>query len=228
MSDPGKLDVLWAIPTRGQIRHEWHIAANTVYNPMNCSVQQRWISNNTVQDARNLAVQAMYELDAEYLWFLDDDVVAPPPTLANMMGLLEKNPEFSVCSAIVPTKSHDPEPCIYRGRPGAFWHWTAGEHFEIDQCGMGCALIRKDAFDKLAEPWFTWEKSFDMGGYHVTGEDIGFCERLRKVNCRLMADGGTICGHIAEDGELFVFPADIPPFKRGAKWIKSVKSAVPA
>jgi GT2 family glycosyltransferase len=171
----------------------------------------------------------MYDLDAEYLWFLDDDVVAPPTALCRMAMLLEKHPEFSLVSAIVPSKAEDPEPHVYRGhRPGAYWHWTAGETFEIDQCGMACCLIRKDAFNQIPEPWFSWEKHTDTGGFHEVGEDIGFCERLRKTGGRLLADGGTICGHLDEKGTLFTFSGTEPPFKRGEEWVKSRKKPVPA
>ena len=70
---------------------------------------------------------------------------------------------------------------------------------EVDAIGFGCVLMKAAAFNKLPDPkrkpWF-W---FDMvnGGNHV-GEDVYFCDLLRKSGVKIYVDHDLSkeCSHI--------------------------------
>jgi glycosyltransferase involved in cell wall biosynthesis len=218
------VDVVIAVPTRGTVRAEWAAMLTSLAMPINTTHQLRIIPGRSVEEARNVAVVAAREVNARYLFFLDDDVLVPNQALRRMIYKMENEPEWDLLTGIVPVKTDPPEPCVFRGhRPGAFWGWTFNEFFEIDACGMAACLIRMEAFDKVEEPWFKWERDHDGSDIHEEGEDIGFCNRLREAGGRLLADGGLLCGHMNDEGRVFSIDIDTAPFRRNPDALKQFK-----
>ena len=216
MEKPG-VDVLLAIPTRGTVRTEWAAMLATISTPMNLKFMLRIIPDQTVVEARNTAVMIAKEHKAKYLFFLDDDVLMPNQGLRRAVHKLENEPEFDVVTGIVPVKRDPPEPAIFKYDEGVgpYWGWTFNEYFEIDACGMACCVIRMSAFDKVGEPWFTWEYDNKKDSVGEVGEDIGFCHALRNKGGRILADGGLLCAHQDPDGKTWMLNNDTAPFKRG-------------
>lgn len=183
--------------------------------PINMTQMLQVIPGRTVEEARNVAAQKAVELGAHYLFFLDDDVMVPNQALRRMIHKMENEEQWDLLTGIVPVKTIPPEPAIFRGhRPGPYWGWTFNEFFEIDACGMACCMIRVDALAKVEQPWFTWIREMDGQNINELGEDIGFCERLRKAGGRLLADGGLLCGHMDPDGKMWQLDIDSAPFHR--------------
>lgn len=208
-------DIVIAVPTRGTVRTEWAAMLSGLALPINMTSILQVIPGRSVSEARNVAVQKAREVNAHYLFFLDDDVLVPNQALRRMLHKMENETQWDLLSGIVPVKTVPPEPCVFRGhRPGPFWGWTFGEFFEIDSCGMACCLIRMSAFDKIEGEPFEWIREHD--GLHIRelGEDVGFCEKLHKAGGRLLADGGLLCGHMDPDGKVFMLDVDTAPFQR--------------
>ena len=59
---------------------------------------------------------------------------------------------------------------------------------ECDAVGFGCVMIRRDVFEKMAEPRF--ERDEDG-----TGEDFLFCLKAKEAGFPIYADLGCIVGH---------------------------------
>lgn len=211
---PESVGVVIAVPSRGTVRIEWAAALNSLALPINCSSILQIITGQKVEDARNTAVAAARRSNAEYLFFLDDDVLPPNQSLRRFIHLLENNPSWDLISGIVPVKSRPPEPAVFKnGRPGPYWGWKFNQTFEIDACGMACCLIRMSAFDKVPEPWFEWVRGYNGAHRFEEGEDVGFCRKLKEAGGTLYGDGGVLCGHMAEDGTTFMLPLDSAPFE---------------
>ena len=210
-----KADVVIAVPTRGSVRIEWAAMLAGLAPPINMSQILRVIPGRSVEEARNVAVDAARAVGAFYLFFIDDDVLIPNQGLRRMVHKLENEPEWDLVTGIVPVKSDPPEPAVFRGhRPGPYWGWTFDQPFEVDACGMACVLIRMSAFDRLEPPYFAWKREHDGVNTNELGEDLGFCARLQEAGGRLLADGGLLCGHITETGKVFMLDVDTAPFKR--------------
>jgi GT2 family glycosyltransferase len=210
-----RLDIAIGVPTRGTVRAEWAVQMMQLAFPVNTTRMVNLVPDQSVEDARNFCVKDALERDARYLLFIDDDVLVPMNALLRMVQIMEQEPQWSLVSAIVPTKTEPAEPCVFKGdRPGAFWDWSHGERFEIDSCGMACCLIRMEAVKKIPEPWFGWKQEFENGNRRTEeGEDIAFCNRLRLTGGRLLADGAVICAHIAEGGQLYELDTQAAPFR---------------
>ncbi len=219
MSTNGKpkdhFGLVLAIPTRGTMRMEWALALRDLAMPLNCSHVIRTVIGKDVVEARNIAMKDALDLDAEYLVFLDDDVLIPPQALHRMFYLMRHNPDWDLLTGIVTTKTIQPEPCIFRKDvSGAFWDWKFPDTFPIDACGMAFCMIRLSTVkEKMSEPWFKWPKGMDEDTYREEGEDIYFCRRLQEAGGTLMADGGVLCGHLTADGKVITISEDDPPIR---------------
>lgn len=213
-----------AVPSRGTVRIEFAASLVAQGMPSNFTRVLRVIPGLSVEEARNVAAREALEMDTEYLFFLDDDILAPNQTITRMVRILENEPEYDLVSAVYPLKSPEAEPAVYRDdRPGPYWGWTFNEVFEIDSCGMGACMIRTSALKKISEPWFAWVETADGKDSAEVGEDIYFCRKLKEAGGRLLADGGILCGHIDTDGTVYQMSADSAPIKRGRKALEKYK-----
>lgn len=215
-------DVLIGIPSRGNVRVEWTMMLMALEMPVNLTYATKIVSGTTVEDARNVLVKEAQDLEANYIFFLDDDVLVPNQTINRMVYVLENEREYDMLTAIVPIKSPSGEPCIFKeGYSSSYWDWTFNERFEVDSCGMAACMVRMDAFKKVAEPYFEWIKEQKGPGHtYEVGEDVGFCKKLTGAGGKILADGGILCGHIDSGGRVFTIPPDCGPLKRGAESLK--------
>jgi hypothetical protein len=131
-------------------------------------------------EARNLCVNAALEARAEWLLFLDSDMVLPADTLAKLMAH-----EREVVGGTYPR----------RGWPLAFIGSRAdGVPFSLDDKGLveagrmptGCLLIKTSVFEKLKAPFFRCSYHEEAG--KVLGEDFWFSDRVRSLGHQIWCD----------------------------------------
>lgn len=207
--------VMIAVPTKDRvIRMEWATSLYQLAPAMACTRVLRIFPDMPVDQARNTAVLEARKLDANYVFFLDDDVLIPPNTLRRFVQQMQLNPDWDLITGIVPIKNPDRDICVFRNNePGSFWRWDFPDTFEIDFCGMACCMIRTSAFEKVEEPWFEWLREFEGGHHFEEGEDVNFTRKLKQVGGTLQADGAVLCGHIDLDGTIYQVAADAPCFR---------------
>ncbi len=164
-----------------------------------------------------LAMQAL-EAGAEYLFFLDDDVIGPlnedgtdamglihllelaewlkssknePPFVSGLYWAKKNQKEKSLAAwkRIEQRVGNEAWAPLERFYP-AITLDQAGRFVEVDAVGMGFALIHTDLFRKLPQPWFEWK----LGG---VSEDFYFCELVYdKLGISPVVDMHMICSHI--------------------------------
>lgn len=164
-----------------------------------------------VHHARESIVDAVIKSNRfDYIWWLDDDMVFPPDTLAR---LLEH--QKSVVTAIAYQRREPYSPCIFEWVDleeheskvakkdvadvgGYYNHMHDCERSglrKIDGCGSACVLVDVDVYRKLTEagkrPAYS-NKNF--------GEDLFFCRLLNKMEppIKIYADTDLIIGHIGD------------------------------
>lgn len=174
-------------PTRTMTRETGLALANLV-KPMFASYIPISPDSLEVGEARNLCVEQAREAGAEWIFFVDYDVLPPPNALIKLMS--HKMP---IVGGVYHSKSIPSWPLLYvKGWPGAFEDYEAGDLVAVHGMGMGCTLIRMDVFDKLEKPYFK-----TIPGYvaenpntvlpHMT-EDTYFCDKARKAGFDVVAD----------------------------------------
>lgn len=154
----------------------------------------------SIDTMRNLTARVALEQNADYVWFIDDDVIIPvdPPysvlrklIAANVDAvsadviirgypfehMLFKHPENDP-DGLVTIKDLPPPDSPERG------------FLKLDALGFSCTLIKTEVFRKMSRPFF-------VTGINNT-EDIYFFVRLRErcPETTIAADTSVICGHI--------------------------------
>ena len=144
-----------------------------------------------IPHAQNALVKAALEWNANYLWFVEEDMLIPNGTLAKMLGL-EK--DMVAVDYPVGEKRYG---CIARKKGEILW------------CGLGCTLIHKGVFGKIGWPWFEADKTVRITSedpfeyvidekipYKYGGHDILFGIRVREKGVEITQLEGITAGHI--------------------------------
>lgn len=171
-----------------------------------------------VEQARCVLAEKALEIGAKYLWFVDDDTIPPPNTLQRLIYVLDNHPDIKAVGGVYVTKAPVPQPVVFRGMGlGSYWHWKAGDVFEVTGIGAGCLLIRTDIFNEIPKPWFEWENflSYDSAvPSSLISEDISFCNKVRKAGYKVFAHGGVLCDHFdVNSGNTYRLAPDSYPMR---------------
>ena len=146
----------------------------------------------SIDRMRNMTAKTALQANADYILFLDDDVIVNPNF--GLKQLLDCDADIAagrVCVRGYPfdymifNKSEkDPDGLyIQKELP------PNGIH-PCDAVGFSFALIKVDLIRSMVEPWF-------VTGTNNT-EDIYFCKRARNINsdCKIAVNCDCHCGHI--------------------------------
>ena len=153
----------------------------------------------TVSKARTLTAEAAIAEKADWLLFVDSDVVPPKDGLRN---LLEHDKE--VCFGYYTKGTGDgDQTCLYEkgdtygkiiGREQLKELNRSGETLlEVHAGGMGFALVWVPVFGMIRKGWF--EYAWSPSGRKMS-EDYHFCNRCREAGLKLYADTRVDCGHM--------------------------------
>lgn len=132
------------------------------------------------------------------LLFLDDDVVPPDDVLQQLV-----NVNKPIVSASYPIHVNGViKSCA------CTQHWSVSDntwqYFTLDEvgikevagCGLGCCLIKKEVFKKVGIDFSLIYKGGDL----VTGEDLDFCNRVRKAGFKIYCNFNASCEHVKPIG----------------------------
>lgn len=169
----------------------------------------------TIDVARNNVVDQMLMHDEfEWIMFLDSDQTVPPETIPRLLshnlpivgGLYffkdpmakplcyDRQPDFNARAFYRPqvekvykfllerTEELNSSTEITRVLSGNDGLWPC------DAIGTGCLLVRREVFEKVPYPWF----SFCEGGT----EDLYFCRKAKKYGYEVYVDANLLCGHV--------------------------------
>jgi len=172
-------------------------------------------------------------MDAEYIFFIEDDTIPPPGALLELGRVLEtSDASVMTCGGIYTTRNNPPEPIVYMGPgKGAHWNWRLGDIFECWATGMGCTMIKMEVFKQMPKPWFKELKTLeeveeyaDLFPEFLSNEgkirkigvstDLFFFSKLAKYGYKALAHGGVLPIHwdtVLNTG--YWIPKGTPPVK---------------
>ncbi len=153
--------------------------------------------SSIVAIARNNGVKKAKELAAEFILFLDSDMIFPRTTLHRLLlhgkdivgaTYTKRVPPYPILGAAL----HGNPTCDERGLT------------EMRHLPTGCLLIRMRVFDALSEPYFRFVNDEKTGA--ILGEDYVFCDRARDAGFHIWCDLN-LSQEIAHIGQqVFTFP----------------------
>jgi hypothetical protein len=180
----GKLKVLIEIPHTGmfsfQFVNSYPLMIFTAIQK-GISIEYELRGHSLVYDAREEAGLHFLKTDADFLLFLDSDMVPPADMLVRLTEC-----DKDIVSALAFRRVPGYEPCIFKGEE--FYRDYPKGLIEVDGTGMACTLIKRKVFEKTPQPWFFPGKK---------GEDLSFCDRVKEAGFKIFCDTTLICGHVS-------------------------------
>lgn len=138
--------------------------------------------------ARNWFADATLQWGASHLLFVDDDTIIPRDTIPKLLAL-----DCEIATGITPIAGDPPHTNVQTVKDKFEPCWPEGV-FDLEAAGTSCMLIRRDVFERLPFPWFTYYQQ--RGRKSAMSEDIPFCGAARAAGMRIRCDASVICGHM--------------------------------
>lgn len=141
---------------------------------------------------RNLAVEVCLKQKADYLFFLDDDVIPPPDALEQLIAA-----DGDIVSGDVIIRGYPFDHMCFRWiesektmRALSSYDPKEGRFINVDAVGCSLTLIKRSLLEKIPSPYFI------TGTNHT--EDVYFCLKARDhaPECSILVDTKLQCGHI--------------------------------
>jgi GT2 family glycosyltransferase len=188
------MSVLVCIPTRDG---NPHIKTVTAINRAVAVFQDASVivveNRHNVCASRNEGVVKLLNTDADHLLFVDDDTTIPPDTIPLLLEC-----DSPVATGCVPTIIDGRAVlAISERKKDLQWRdrWFGGIQ-DIELCGAACLLIRRELFENMAFPWFTYPQFREKGKFSFFSDDVAFCRRVASEgHGPIKAHGDVRCDH---------------------------------
>lgn len=209
------------IPTLGRpVPLQWALNFKSMSPPINFNCDFNIIFGREIGYARNALAKAAIERGCKYLFFLGDDVVAPPHAIRQLIYRMENQSNVDVVGGVYCAKADPAAPLVFvENGQGSYWDWKIGEFFPCSGLGMDCTLIRVSILEKIPEPWFLTvdiDKHIDgVNGVEAWTEDLYFLKKVREAGFGIWCDASVICEHHDVYGnKVYGLPKDSLPMRQ--------------
>lgn len=153
--------------------------------------------------ARNVGCQQVLDHGADWIFYLDSDVIPPRDAVLRLMS--RRQP---IISGVYARRSPPVSLPVMMRNGQWVTDYTPNSIIEVDVVGAGCLLIHRSVLERFREnplgrdrgkPWFDWR--VDMGGLLPPGEamseDFTFCLHARRAfGYQILVDTSVVCKHV--------------------------------
>lgn len=160
-------------------------------------VQHAFLSCSLIYKSRNDLADMAIQAGADYVLWLDSDVIFPSTLMVDLMADMEgrdmvtgiyhmRRPPFKpviwkkLRQGIVPADNENED----------YDDYPKDEIFEIDGCGFGCVMMRASMLQPIVDRYH--DLFSPLPGY---GEDLSFCVRAKSCGFKIHADPKLQIGH---------------------------------
>lgn len=186
-----------AIPCMDQMQTEF-VQSLVALQPVG-QIRNAFLASSLVYKSRtDLGLMAIAE-KADYVLWLDSDMVFPPELLVDLMDDMEGR---DMVSGICHMRRPPYTPVLYEKLRQGF---TTAENeskklidypkdglFKVEGCGFGCVMMKTEVLKSVVDKYH--ELFAPLPGY---GEDLSFCVRARGCGYDIWADPKIQIGHKA-------------------------------
>ena len=143
--------------------------------------------------AENVTAREFLAGDYTHLFMTEQDMILPTDTIPKLLAL-----DQPVAAGLYMMREGDGAPCLFQKTvtpaTNPYPHspvtmFPADRPFRNDCPGLGCALIRREVFERVPFPWFDLKES----NY---GSDMYFFTKVRDAGLEVWVDPSVRCGHM--------------------------------
>lgn len=163
-----------------------------------CDVQIGWEVGSLVYHARNNLARQALKSDADWVLWLDSDMVFAPDTLQRMLKVCKDN-DISFLTAVCFRRKPPYTPCLFdrleKVEKGASYTALLSVPdglFQVGGCGFAGVLMASDVLLSVQSK-FNGRMFDPMDGF---GEDVSFCWRARQCGYDIWCDSSIEFGHV--------------------------------
>lgn len=175
------------IPCRDTLHsaHAMSLVELVKFNTMNDIDTHVFMDASTIllTQRERLATMAL-ECDAEYILWLDSDIVFPATTAARLLSHNESIVAANYIRRQRPFKGVAYETIGDWENPLPFE--VQDELVEVEGIGMGCILMKSEIFEKIPKPWFEFGWSPESNDF--LGEDMILCQKIGSEGYSIKVD----------------------------------------
>lgn len=191
MDSPPLPRVAIAVPSGDMVHADFAMAyAQLCMASAGLPLQLITVKSSIVAQARNNGVELARGFGADYIFFLDSDMLFPSTALFRLLLHRKDIVGATYTKRVAPfgilgTQLAE-QPAV-----------LSGDLLEMQRIPTGCLLIKMAVFEKLTKPYFRFEVDADGA---IVGEDYVFCDRAREAGFRIWCDAvmSREIGHIGQ------------------------------
>ena len=189
------MKILIAVPCMDQVPFTFAQSLAVLEKIGECKLAMK--AGSLIYTSRNSLAMMAIQMDADFVFWLDSDMVFKSDTLARMMDTLKKN-DLDILTGLYFRRVPPYSPVLFdkleqNGEITEFSEFNKipDELFEVGGCGFGCVLMKTDVFFDVQSKF--GNMFAPMGN---NGEDVAFCIRARECGYKIYCDPSIVCGHV--------------------------------
>jgi hypothetical protein len=198
-NEPADRSLAVVVPHTGNVSMRWAVRLSELQTPGHSIVTK---STAAVDLARELTVEDALQTGAEWLLFLDSDVIPP----VDVFHRLRSRDADVVSGLYYVDTPEQPHPAMWRldetDSPVAVEKTREGV-FNVDMVGLGCLLVNRRVLEDVERPWFRWTRGYDehpwdlrhQGERPGISEDFDFCYKVKEAGYDVYMDTTVKCLH---------------------------------
>lgn len=187
--------ILIAIPAMDSVPTQFCHSLSVIQHVGECMVAFQ-ISSLVYTARDNLSKQAV-STGADYVLWLDSDMVFEPDLLVRLMAHME-DPEIDMVSGLYHRRVAPYTPVLFDKLEitdteciSTEFDTLPDEPFEVGGCGFGGVLMRSSVLYKVVS-----KHGALFTPINGVGEDLSFCWRARQCGCKIICDPSIELGHV--------------------------------
>jgi 2-polyprenyl-3-methyl-5-hydroxy-6-metoxy-1,4-benzoquinol methylase len=195
--DNRERSILIAIPTAKNIETDTFKSIYRLKKPDGYRVDFECFYGYNIDQVRNLMAHYTINNRYDYIYFVDSDMILPEDSL---IKLLSHNKGI-VSGLYIQRRLEAKIPEMYRRRPnGGVTNLSMDELedntlMEIESCGFGGVLIKREVLEKVGYPYFFYKHSIDFKD--TVSEDVYFCLKAESKGYKTYLDTSLKYNHIS-------------------------------
>jgi hypothetical protein len=185
LNQPLKVSIV--VPTRDTVHSGFAFSLSQLIKTsenLNIETFLFFNSGSVLLTQREKLVNSSFDVDADYILWLDSDMTFPSTTLTR---LLSHNKNIVGCN--YKKRSNPQTPVAYK-EIGNWDSWLPLDEeenlVEVQGVGMGCILIKTELFKKISKPYFEFTYNEETDDW--LGEDFNLFNKFRNIGENIYID----------------------------------------